>query len=1469
MVYGFLAVVCYVPQLLTHPGVVSDDTKTYLYLDPGRLLRQASSMWDPNVALGTVTHQNIGYLFPMGPFFFVFSKLHVATWVAQRLWMGSILFAAAAGIAYLCRLLGVTGIGRIVAALAYGLSPYVMQYTGRVSVLLLPFSGLPWLMVLIVLAVRKGGWRYPALFALVVAAVSGINASSIVYVGIAPLLYLPFAVFVTREITFRDALGVFFRTGVLTLTTSLWWIAGLVVEGAYGVDILKYTESVEATSSGSSASEVIRGLGYWYFYGGDRIGLWTQSSIELTTRTSLLALSYLVPVGAFISAAFIRWRERAFYMVLIAVGLLLSVGAHPYLSPTPLGSVDKSFMTKTTVGLALRSADRATPVVVLGLAMLLGAGVAAFVRRLPRIGLLGGLIAVVLVLGADAPLLVGESVIPQFSQPAKLPTYVQAAANYLNTVHPGTRVYGLPGDNFAANVYGDTVDPVWPAVLNRPYVTHEQFIQGSLPTANILYALDNPLQQGTFDWTGLAPLARLMSVGNVLVEYDEQYDRYDTPRPSLLEEGLATNPPGLSGPVLFGAPFLNSPSLAMLDETYFDSPQATPHAPLAVYSVSDPRPIERGESLADPLVVDGDNTGIVAAAEAGLLQKNPTILFAGVLDTDRPLARQVSSHPAQLVLTDTNRKQAFEWNSLAENTGYTETAKEGTSAFVVNDPGFRLFPSAGTSSETTSVLTGIRSVSASAYGTALTLRSEFSPANAIDGNLSTAWETEGTSDVPVVGQWWQVALKKKTSADSVTLTQPQKERNAGWLTNQFITKATLTFDGGHPITASLGPESRSASGETIEFPRRSFGTLRIRIDRTNLDDGGPAPVGSSLVGFSEVKIGNVRTTQIVSMPTDLLHRLGRSSLSDRLTILMTRDRVAPVPPRQDPESTIIRQFTLPTARTFSIRGTARVSTQATDPKVDSVIGRSSGLVSSASSSSRMPGNLADTASATLDGDLATMWSPGLGVDAIDDSWLNYTFKSPLSIGQLTLDLASDPEHSVPTSIQVSAGAVTRTVALPTVATTPAPGSVTPVHVSFPPITGSSLRITFTGVAQKSTLSYETSLETALPIGVAEVSIPGVPLEDTPTNIPAPCRDDLLRIDGKAIWTASSGSAAGALAGSGLNLVGCGPDRAGIRLGAGTNLVQTASGATTGFNVDQLALDSAAGGSAVGEPTSSATTSQLSGPVTTHGAPDVRVLHQSATNLALHVSGATKPFLLVLGESINKGWSASVTGGPSLGAPVLVDGFANGWLVDSHTLAGLPGHGGSFDVTMRFTPQRSVNLALLASLLSALVCLAIVGASMIRSRRRRANGPDDVAMDRAVVLDETPLLSSPTTAMPVHRRWVVIAASVVLSGILGLAAGGPAAGAVVAVAVLAALTLSRGRSALALGSAFVLLLGVAEVVRHQVVNKYLPGAGWPSHFSVASTIVLVAIVLLGADATLEIVRRHKAGSSSGPEPAPTD
>ena len=72
-----------VPVFLTHPGWMSADTKIYLYTDPGKLLSRAVSLWDTHVGLGTVTHQNLGYLFPMGPYYWLMDRLRVPDWMAH------------------------------------------------------------------------------------------------------------------------------------------------------------------------------------------------------------------------------------------------------------------------------------------------------------------------------------------------------------------------------------------------------------------------------------------------------------------------------------------------------------------------------------------------------------------------------------------------------------------------------------------------------------------------------------------------------------------------------------------------------------------------------------------------------------------------------------------------------------------------------------------------------------------------------------------------------------------------------------------------------------------------------------------------------------------------------------------------------------------------------------------------------------------------------------------------------------------------------------------------------------------------------------------------------------------------------------------------------------------------------------------------------------------------------------------
>ena len=280
--YLVLAATAYLPLLLTSPGRVVADTKSYLYLDPGRLLERAPTMWDPNIGLGTVTHQNIGYLFPMGPYYWLMHALGVPAWVAQRLWLGTVLFLAGLGVLFLLRTLHVRGPGVVVAAFVFMLSPYLLDYAARLSVILLPWAGLPWMIALVIRALRDDGWRYPAIFAIVIQVVGSVNATALVFAGIVPVLWILYATFVTREVDWRRALTTVAKIGVLTILASLWWIVGLSVQSAYGLDILRFTETLATVSHTSLPSEVLRGLGYWFFYGGDKISAWIDPSVRYT-----------------------------------------------------------------------------------------------------------------------------------------------------------------------------------------------------------------------------------------------------------------------------------------------------------------------------------------------------------------------------------------------------------------------------------------------------------------------------------------------------------------------------------------------------------------------------------------------------------------------------------------------------------------------------------------------------------------------------------------------------------------------------------------------------------------------------------------------------------------------------------------------------------------------------------------------------------------------------------------------------------------------------------------------------------------------------------------------------------------------------------------------------------------------------------------------------------------------------------
>src|SRR5436190_1898714 len=84
--------------------------------------------------------------------------------------------------------------GAVVAAVLFMLSPYTLDFAARISVILMPWAGLPWLLALTIRALRardgRSAWKYAAIFALVVQVVGGVNATALVFAGLAPVLWI-------------------------------------------------------------------------------------------------------------------------------------------------------------------------------------------------------------------------------------------------------------------------------------------------------------------------------------------------------------------------------------------------------------------------------------------------------------------------------------------------------------------------------------------------------------------------------------------------------------------------------------------------------------------------------------------------------------------------------------------------------------------------------------------------------------------------------------------------------------------------------------------------------------------------------------------------------------------------------------------------------------------------------------------------------------------------------------------------------------------------------------------------------------------------------------------------------------------------------------------------------------------------------------------------------------------------------
>ncbi len=907
LVYALLAALCYVPLLVTARGRVASDTRQAVYLDPAWFLSHVLSIWDPSRDLGTVAHQNVVLVFPMGTYYWFTHLLGFPVWIAQRLWLGSVLFGAALGVLYLARTLRWQGLGPIVAAVVYAMSPYVLQYGTRTSVLLLPWAALPWLVALTERSLRTGGWRHPALFALVTMLIA-VNATSAALIMVGPALWVANSVWITKEVAARDAWRAALRIALLTALTSLWWVVALVIEGRYGLPLLSYTETIEQVALTSSATEVLRGLGYWVPYLSQRGFAEVSGAHIYLENLPVLALQFAVVLLAFLGIAAIRWRYRFFFVAMIVAGVVIGIGAYPVTNQSPLGSLFIDFARSSHIGLALRSTTRAAPLVLLGIACILGASVDALHARVPRTGLAVGA-AVTFIAIVLAPSVVGaELVDPLYSRTESVPIYWEHALSYADAHARDGRLLEIPGTRYAAYSWGNTYEPITYGLAETPSAWREQIPYGGAGSADLLVALDNRIQAGLLDPAALAPVARLMGVSELVFRNDLDSARYGTVSPDETRKLLDPLPVGLEPPVAFGPPVALASG-------------ATSVPSLEVVRVQDPPSLVEALPASGTVLLDGDGDGLVDAAGAGALDGRAPILYAATTSDDALLLRRVVRDGARIVLTDTNRRRVRRWRTVVDTTGITLRADQDPAAAdggLGGEAPLDVFTDAGSEWQTVVRQAGGR-VSASSYGDPEQFQNGYRPAAALDGSFETAWQVG--PGIGGIGDRLVVDLARPVDTDNITISTTPND--------SAVTAVDVRFDDGDPLRFTLDPaRSRAPESQELRFPRRAFSKLTISLaDQQVVVPGALA----SAIGIAELGLDGRHLDETVRLPTALVSTLGASSTRNALSIVLTRKRGDPQNIHAtEEESRISREFRLPAPRAFSVGGQARMRSDVVD-----------------------------------------------------------------------------------------------------------------------------------------------------------------------------------------------------------------------------------------------------------------------------------------------------------------------------------------------------------------------------------------------------------------------------------------------------------------------------------------------------------------------------------------------------------
>jgi hypothetical protein len=177
---------------------------------------------------------------------------------------------------------------------------------------------------------------------------------------------------------------------------------------------------------------------------------------------------------------------------------------------------------------------------------------------------------------------------------------------------------------------------------------------------------------------------------------------------------------------------------------------------------------------------------------------------------------------------------------------------------------------------------------------------------------------------------------------------------------------------------------------------------------------------------------------------------------------------------------------------------------------------------------------------------------------------------------------------------------------------------------------------------------------------------------------------------------------------------------------------------------------------------------------------------------------------------------------------------------------VPAGKGPVTLTIDWTPEHAVRIALLISSVAGLACLIIVGFALVRRRRDTGLAPSDAAFE---------------WPRPAARPLAGVAWIVGTVGVVGALVVRPWVGAVVALATLAAARWPAARTVIRVAPAL-LVSGIALYIPWaQYTHRYPPHFDWSTFFSAATIPAWIAVLLLFADVMLNIGGSREGSSST--------